>query len=275
MLLRVIRGRVATGRESEFLDICRRQVAERGRAPGLVAFFPGYRRVGGTEQFLLAATWQSDDDAVRSAGPAQNPSVVSVLGEVATVDSFEQFEVVGPTFSGLVDAPGGVVRLTSAFIKPGRRDDLYAWLAGRNRTATSQAQRLLLGWAIGERSLGERRQVISVSVWPSPLVIEALSEPGREGTSLFSAADEFVEETAAEQYQAISLELPHELADIGARRILAARFATREPADQASLALVNSIRSAAEVPISIAPLGAPGTARDVQSWILVARVSAA
>jgi heme-degrading monooxygenase HmoA len=272
MLLRVVRGSVAPGREADFVAICRREVVAGARAPGLVGLFPGYRRVGGTDRFVLASTWESEDDARRTAGTARSTRASTTLADVATIDSVDEFEVGGPAFAGIVDAPGGIVRVTSAFIRPGRRGDLYAWLAAQGRA--TQSQRLLLGWAIGERDVDDRRQVVSVSVWPSPLVIEALADPGRTGTTLFASLDEFVTEAVVEQYQAIALDLPSEVADVTARRMVAARFAARHAADEASRRLTAAIASSAEMPHSVAPLGVPGASSDVPSWIMVARVSA-
>jgi hypothetical protein len=271
MLLRVVGGTVAVGREAEFVDVCRGQVAAGARAPGLVGFFVGYRRSAGTERFILASTWRSEGDARRTTGTSRSFSASTVLAKIAHIDRIEQYELVEPAYGGIVDAPGGVVRVTSALIKPGRRDDLYGWLASQARA--SHAPSLLLGWAIGERDEGERRRVISLSVWPSPLVIEALTEPGREGLPLFAAVDEFVTDATTEQYQAVGLDLPRDVADPGSRRILAARFGERDAADRASLALSAAIASAREAAHSIAALGSPGTSRETRSWILVARVS--
>ena len=44
------------GRESEFVDVSRRQVAEGARLPGLLMFLGGYRRVGGNDEFVLIST---------------------------------------------------------------------------------------------------------------------------------------------------------------------------------------------------------------------------
>lgn len=271
MLLRVATGKVASGRENEFVAICRAQVAADGRAPGLVAFIPGYRRSDGLEQFVLVSTWQTDEDALRVAGPAERSRATTVLGDVATIERIDHYDLIEPAFAGLVDAPGGVVRVTSAFLKTGMRDDFLGWLYEQSRT--SPTRELVLGWALGERVVDGRHQVISVSVFPSPLVIEALIEPGREQAPLVTGADGFVDDVKVETYRTIGLDLPAEMADISARRILAARFATHAQCETASTALAARIASAAEVPIAMAPLGAPGS--DIPSWILVARVSAA
>jgi hypothetical protein len=270
MILRVIRGRVAAGRETDFVETCRQTVADRARAPGLVSFLPGYRRVDGTDRFILVAMWETAEHAARSAGTPENPTVASVLSGVAEVDSLDVYDGLEPIFRGLVDAPGGVIRVTTAAVNPGRRDDVLAWLGGGSRASS---QRLVLGWAIGERTVDGREQMIGVSAWPSPLVIEALSDPGRPGGLLFSGTEDYLSNVVVEQYQAIALDLPAELADLGARRVLGARFGTREPADSAAQALVQALPSASEAPVSVAPLGAPGTASDVRSWILVVRVS--
>ncbi len=273
MIIRLIRGRVLAGRESDFVHLCREQVADGARAPGLISFFPGYHRVDGRDRFVLASTWDSAESAEAVAGAPESPRARTVLADVAELENVEVYEAIEPTFRGIVDAPGGVVRVSTAFVQTGRRADLFSWLAANGQSR--QPQRLVLGWAMGERQVNGRDQILAVSAWPSQLVIEALSEPGSATGLLFANAEDFVSEVAVEQYQAIGLELPDELADVGARRVLAARFATRELADAAGAALVRDVPQAGDAPISVAPLGAPGTATDVASWILVVRVSMA
>ena len=73
MILRVTRGTVVAGREAEFAAICRQQVSDLGHAPGLAAFLPGYRRLGGAEQYILAATWDSEEAALARRGRREQP----------------------------------------------------------------------------------------------------------------------------------------------------------------------------------------------------------
>jgi hypothetical protein len=230
-------------------------------------------RVSGEDQFLFATVWESAEAAERSAGRPAQLTASAVLAEVAQVDSVLVYDALEPVFRGIVDAPGGVVRLTTAQLVPGMRPALVAWLADQARSR--QPQRLVLGWATGERQVDGRHEMVGVSAWPSQLVVEALSEPGAAEGLLYADAGQFVTDVVVESYRAIGLDLPSELSDIGARRVLAARFDEREPADVSAVALAAAIPSAKEMPLSVAPLGAPGTASDVKSWILVVRVSVA
>jgi len=217
--------------------------------------------------------WESSELAEASAGSPESPTARSVLAGVAEVEDVKVYDGIEPAFRGLVDAPGGIVRVSTGTLKPGRRADLTSWLEANGRSV--QRVQLVLGYAMGERIIDGRHEMVAISAWPSPLVIEALSEPGGSGGPLFAGAQEFVDDITVEQYQAIGLDLPSRLFDRGARRVLAARFAAREQADAAAAALAGSLSSIADVPASVAPLGAPGTAAEVRSWILVVRVSLA
>ena len=226
MILRVIRGRVTAGRETDFVVACRQTVVDRGNAPGLVSFFPGYRRVDGAERFILVAMWESSELAEASAGSPESPTARSVLAGVAEVEDVKVYDGIEPAFRGLVDAPGGIVRVSTGTLKPGRRADLTSWLEANGRSV--QRVQLVLGYAMGERIIDGRHEMVAISAWPSPLVIEALSEPGGSGGPLFAGAQEFVDDITVEQYQAIGLDLPSRLFDRGARRVLAAHSPPRQ-----------------------------------------------
>jgi len=275
MLLRSIRGTVVAGRETDFVAACRQQVAERGRAQGLVSFFAGYRRIEGLDRFVLAAVWDTEADAVQSAGDAQTPTVVDILDGIAHIESFDVYSTILPPFRGIVDAPGGVVRVTTARVSFDARERMLSWLRNPSRGRTANVQRLMLGWALGERQLPDEdaMEVLAVSAWPSPLVIEAIADPGRKGEPIYTDVDEFASDSHVEQFQAIGLELPDVMSDLGSRRVICARFGTREAADDAAAALTAAVASPGEANISVAPLGAPGTASDVRAFIVVARVA--
>jgi hypothetical protein len=274
MLLRVIRGVVDAGREADFVAACRQQVADGARAPGLAAFFPGYRRVAGADRFLLASTWDTEEDAVRVAGDVRQSRASEVLAGIASIESIDVYSVLEPAFRGIVDAPGGVIRVTTARVPNERRPQMSDFLNGRSRDRERSVERLVLGWCLAERTIDdEATEVIAVSAWPSPLVIEAVSEAGRSGAPLTSDVDSFASGARVEQFRAVSLELPDELSDVGSRRLIAARFATRETAEGAAGALGEAFPSARDTEMSVAPLGKPGTAADDRSFVLVARVS--
>ena len=275
MLLRVVRGRVLQGQEAEFVQISRRQLAQGARTPGLLAFMGGYRRVGGTDEFALISAWESDADTVHVNDGEGSPRVATVLKDVATIERVEQYELHPPIFRGILDAAGAVIRLSEARIRPGKRNALYAWLAEQDRQL--HTTRMLLGWALGERVVDGEYQVTAASAWPSPLMVEALAEPGRADTSLFAAVDEFVEGISLVQYQAIELQLPRQLADVASRRVVAARFDSAEAAQDAREALTTGADSANEAGISVARLAsdAPAASGASDRHVLVARVSLA
>jgi hypothetical protein len=275
MLLRVVRGQVLHGREAEFVEISRRQLAGGARTPGLIAFMGGYRRVGGADDFALISVWESEADAVQSTGGDGSPLTANALKDVATLDRIEQYELQPPVFRGILDAPGAVIRLSELRIRPGKRDALYAWLTQQERQM--HMTRMLLGWALGERLVDGEYQVTAASAWPSPLMIEALAEPGRADRMLFAAVDEFVEVISLIHYQAIELRLPSQLSDVASRRVVAARFDSEAAAQGAREALTKNADSAIEAGISVARL-----ASDVRPaseagdrHVLVARVSLA
>jgi len=277
MLLRIFKGTVLSGRETDFVALCRQQVADRGRSAGLVTFMPGYRRVGGADRFILAASWESEAAAIEGGGEHDRPIVADVVAGIGVVESVQLYDVIPPIFRGIVDAPGGVVRAVYTRVPRDARDRLVAWIGQPRRRRQVEAQRLLLGWAMGEREVPGTGEVdlVAVSAWPSPLVVESVADPGRDGQSIFEAVDEFAPETRAEQYRAIGLELPDELADLGSRRLLAARFATREQADGAASSLGAMLAASDHPDVSVAPLGAPGMASDRSAFVVVARVSLA
>ncbi|CAN5721906.1 hypothetical protein BH24CHL5_BH24CHL5_09490 [soil metagenome] len=269
MLLRVVRGRVLPGCEDAFVEVCRQQVAQRAQAPGLTAFMAGYRRVEGHDSFILASTWSSEAAAQRGAGDP--PRVYDNLRDVAEVDSLDRYQVFGPPYRGILDAPGAILRVGTATIRAGRRAALHQSIADRRRSFGGE--QLMLGWMMGDRETDGEQRIFAVTAWASPLVIEALAEPGRSGTSLLAAAEEFVTDIAVENFQAIGLQLPAHLADLGSRRVMAARFASRAAAEAAQAALAASLKSVHETPISLAPLGSPGRASAEGAQVLVARVS--
>jgi hypothetical protein len=270
MLLRVVRGTVEEGREADFVATCRQQVADRGRAEGLLAHFAGYRRRKGIDRFFLASTWASPEDADRTAGDDAHPLAARVFAGLARVDVIERYNLLEPVFEGILDAPGGVIRVATGWVVPGRREEMLAWMAGRRRFSS---QNLMLGWAVGERRVDGREEFMAISAWPSPLVIEALVEPGREGMPLKAAIDRFAQTAAVERYQAICLDLPEGMADREARRVIAARFLGQTQADLTAGDLRSALPSARDDPIEVAPLGVPGSAPDPRRFVLVARVA--
>ena len=275
MLLRVIRGTVSEGRENDFVAVCRQQVADLGRAPGLTAFISGYRRVDGVDRFILASTWTSDEQAIHAAGSIDSPIAAQRLAGVATVETVDVYEVIEPSFKGIVDAPGGVVRFTTGRVVVANRTRMLSWLQNPRRDRAKDIQHLMLGWAVGERATpdGQAVEVVAVSAWPSPLVIEAIADPGRAGAPLYAEIDEFASDFRVEVYRAIGLELPDEMSDIGTRRVIAARFRAHDAADAAARALSAAVARPREAQISVAPLGAPGEAASDGSYVLVARVA--
>src|SRR5687767_7515825 len=116
MSLRVVRGRVEPGRSSEFIDICRWQVAQGARTPGLLTFMGGYRRVEGIDEFVLASAWESQAAAELATGVDTNLRAAVNLRDVATIDSLDQYDLLPPLFRGILDAPGAVLRVTQARI---------------------------------------------------------------------------------------------------------------------------------------------------------------
>jgi heme-degrading monooxygenase HmoA len=275
MLLRIIRGNVVAGREADFIAICREQVAGGARSPGLAAFFCGYQRNDGVDRFVIASVWETEEDAVHAGGERDNPRIVKVARGVATISSADYYSAFEPIFRGIVDAPGGVIRLTSARVSREQRQQMLDWLRSQPRQRMANTQRLLLGWSLAERELpdGDGVEVVAISAWPSSLVIEAASDPGRSGAPLYADLDTFAADSTVEQFRAIALELPESLSDVTSRRLIAARFEAREQAEGAARALSHLLAGPRGAHINVAPLGAPGTASDDLSYVLVARVA--
>jgi hypothetical protein len=228
----------------------------------------GYQRIGGIDRFVLASSWSSEEDERRVAGAPEEPKSAAVMSGVGFIDTVERYTLLEPVFEGMLDAPGAVLRLTTATLRPGQREPLLAELFSRRR---EMRREMILAWALGERERDGKVELMAISAWPSQLVVEAISEPGRAGTLLFAAFDEFVTDTTLESYQAIELQLPESLADLGTRRVLAARFDSRSAAEDAQAAL-KRIDSAGDSPVSVAPLGSPGRAPIDGQHVLVARV---
>src|SRR5947208_1622305 len=147
MLLRVIRGNVVAGREADFIAICREQVSGGARSPGLAAFFCGYQRNDGVDRFVLASVWDSEEDAAQVGGDPSHPRVADIAAGVATIESAIHYSALDPIFHGIVDAPGGVIRLSSARVSRDGRDGLLNWLRSQPRQRVANTQQLLLGWA--------------------------------------------------------------------------------------------------------------------------------
>lgn len=238
-------------------------------------FLGGYRRVGGSDEFVLISTWDSEEDATQGTGGSGQLRAASVLADVATIESLDSYRMVPPLFKGILDQPGAVIRLSSAVLKPGMHDALYRWLDQKEREI--RATRLLLGWALGERVVGGQTELMAVSAWPSPLLIEALAEPGRQGMPLFAEVEQFISDAVVTQYQAIELQLPARLSDVASRRIVAARFDSEEAAGRAREAISVACVSANEAGISVAKLASDAVRRvgAPERHVMVARVSLA
>ena len=272
VILRVIRGHVLGDRESEFVAICRRQAAGSGRAPGLVGFLPGYRRVEGADRFLLASTWRSEEDMRRTAGETAHPNAVDNLRGVAEIDTVDVYELREPVYEGLLDTPGAVLRVTLATVREGRLEQMLREGAVRLRQLVDE--NLLLAWMVGVREVGSRLELVAISAWPSPLVIEALNEPGQL-MAMFAASNNLVTDVQIEHFQAIELQLPDEMSDISTRRVVAARFGSLGEAHAARDALLAIITPAAdpgEAPVIVAPLGTASRTAEASDQLLVARV---
>jgi hypothetical protein len=234
----------------------------------LLGFMAGYQRIDGIDRFVLASTWSTEEDERRVAGAPDRPKSAEVMSGIAEIDSVDHYTLLKPVFEGILDVPGAVLRVTGAKLLPGKREALFAELFSSRR---QMRQEMILAWALGEREVDGTTEMMAISAWPSPLVIEALAEGGQAGTPLFAAFAEFVVEPTLESYQAIELQLPDSLADLGARRVIAARFDSRSAAELAQAALTE-VESAAESPSSVAPLGSPGRAAIDGQHVLVARV---
>lgn len=270
-LLRVVRGRILDGKRPEFMDVCRSQVAGGARSVGLLSFMGGFRRVDEGNDFILASTWESDAAAAPVVGADDaHPNVASNLRDIAVVDHLDRYTVRPPVFRGILDAPGAVIRVVHATIREGRRDDLYRWLYQKEREI--RGRRMVLGWAMGDRPTDGRHEVIGITAWPSPLTIEAVAEPGRTGTAIFAAVEEFVTDITLQQYQSLELDLPHRLSNVAGRRVLVARFGSESAANQARDALADTAKSAAESGISVARAASAGL-EEGDSHLIVARVS--
>ncbi len=273
VILRVAQGHVLGDREAEFVDICRRQIADGARERGLMGFLPGYRRVAGADRFVLASTWTTPDEMTRVAGEADRPLAAENLRGVAELESVDLYELREPVFEGILDTPGAVLRFTTATIREGRHDE---WLSlGTSRLRQLVDGNLLLGWMVGVREGGDGgMEAALISAWPSPLVIEALTEPGQLIT-MFATTDRLMTDVRVEHFQAIELLLPDELGGRSTRRVVAARFNSRAEAQAARDGLLAIIADALDAPISVAPLGTPGRPQDPGEHVLVARIALA
>lgn len=270
MHMLVLRGRVRAGHQADVVELARRQVSAGSRASALTAFMAGYRRVAGTEHFLLVSTWESDRAALEIVG-VDGQDVGRTADGTIDIDRVDAYELITPAFTGILDAPGAVIRFSEARLQPGRRDALRSWLQSKRREL--RGQEWLLAWAIGERAATEGPpQLVSASGWASPLLIEQFGDPGRaSGAALFADLDEFVADFHTERYQALELGLSGALADAHARRVIAARFRSEDVAKSARASLAESVGSASENSISIARLG--GADYGTEPRILVARVT--
>jgi heme-degrading monooxygenase HmoA len=270
MYMRVLRGQVLDGHEPDFVELSRRQASAGARARGMIAFMAGYRRVEHAECFVLVSTWESER-AARRRGYTGSGRAARSLAAAIRVERVDTYELIPPAFAGVLDAPGAVIRLSEAWLRPGRREALLSWLRAKNREL--HGQHWLMAWAMGEHAGPDgAHRLACASGWASPLLIEQFGDPGRTpGAALFADLDEFVTDFRAERYQAIELALPDTLTGAGARRVIAARFHSEDAAQAARGYLAQSVASASENSISIARMG--GVDDGTEPRILVARVT--
>lgn len=270
MPLRLFRGRVTPGREEDFIALLRSGVEREAPAPGLLGFMAGYRRVdGGTEKFLLASAWESEADLRRSVGddPLGHPNTVDKMAGVAEAEAIDHYNLVLPRPIGLLDAPGAVIRATHCYVRPGQLEPLKGWLARKGRQI-DQANAMIatmFGWREGDG----RIEGVGVSAWPSPLQYEAIADAGLADTILFHEMDDYVTDFEVEIYQAIELRLSPRLQELGLRRLIVARFASPESADQARQRLADTTEDA---DVSVASMGGGS---ESHSQVFVARVELA
>ena len=238
---------------------------------GLLSYMPGYRRVERSDHFIMASTWLDEASVVEAVGkqPIERPSSAGVMAGVAEFEEVVHYDLLEPIHRGLLDAPGAVLRSIEATVAPGRLDDLLRLVRDIDREL--HVLRMVLGYAIGVRTVDGVQRVHSVAAWASPLQIEELAEEGRAGKTMFAALDELISDVTIVQYQAIELKLPEELADTGGRRIIAARFPTRAAAGRATAAIEMGFPSAGEAGVFVARLG--GTTGKGEQHVLVARMT--
>ncbi|HEY7599346.1 MAG TPA: antibiotic biosynthesis monooxygenase [Candidatus Limnocylindrales bacterium] len=267
MPLRLFHGRVTAGREADFIELLRRGVERESPAPGLLSYMCGYRREGGVDRFLLASAWESEADIERAVGPDPlgHPNTLVKMAGLIELDSVAHYELIRPLPSGILDAPGAVIRQTHCYVKPGRFEELRDWLARKARDI--DASHVMLGWMLGWRRQGERIEGVGVSAWPSPLQYEAVADAGLASTILFREMEDFVTDFSVEVYQAIELQLSSRLASLGGRRLIVARFDSSGAADQARLVLSDRLAPNDGSDVSVARLAGPADAQ-----VFVARV---
>jgi heme-degrading monooxygenase HmoA len=270
MHMLVLRGRVRDGNQPDVVELARRQASAGNRTPGLIAFMAGYRRVARAERFVFVSTWKSERAALEIVGVNGDHAARAARGAV-DIDRVDAYRLVAPAFAGILDAPGAVIRLSEARLRPGRHAALRRWLEAKQREL--RGQHWLMAWAMGERADADGSQRLAcASGWASPLLIEQFGNPGRAaGAALFADLDGFFADFHTERYQAIELALSDTRADASARRVIAARFRSEAAAQHARSSLAESIGSASENSMSVARLS---SAEDgTEPRILVARVT--
>ena len=270
MPLRLLRGRVLAGHEEEFDARLRDGVESIAPAAGLQSFMAGYRRLEGQEKFVLASAWDSDEHLVRALGddPLRNPRLFASIGGAAELENVEHYQLIRPLPAGLLDAPGAVLRVARAVLRPGRFEALLDWLERKEREIN--AAQLLLGWMVGWREREGRTEFAGVSAWASPLQYEAIADAGLGGAMLFADLAGFVTDFEVELYQAIELRLSARLQSLGGRRLIVARFDSPHSAAQARAGLIRAFVTADD-DVSVARMA--GGASDRQ--VFVARVQLA
>jgi hypothetical protein len=268
MPLRLFCGRVIAGREDDFIDMLRRGVERESPAPGLLSYMCGYRREEGVDRFLLASAWNSEEELVAAVGkdPLRHPDALDKMAGVIEAEQIEHFELVRPLPAGILDAPGAVIRMSRAVVRPGRLEALLAFLARKQREI--DAAKLLLGWMIGWRQRGDRMEWAGVSAWPSPLQFEAIADSGLADSMLFAELDELITDFRLEVYQAIELQLSEKLASWGGRRLIVARFDSPDAAALARQVLTERLGDGAGSDVTVARLAS----RAADAQVFVARV---
>jgi hypothetical protein len=269
MPLRLFRGRVLSGRETDFIDLLRRGVEREAPAPGLLSFMAGYRRVSGSDRFVLASAWDSEDDLRRALGadPIGHPNTLDKMAGVIEAEQIDHYELIRPVPSGLLDAPGAVLRVTRAIVLPGRFDALRTWLARKQREFTTA--QMMLGWLVGWREREQRIEIAGVSAWASPMHFEAVADSGDAGRMLFTELDEYLTDFELEIFQAIELRLSPRLALLGGWRLIVARFESPNAAAGAREVLEEHLAPRSGAEVSFAPM-ASREAHEAQ--VFVARV---
>ena len=163
MILRLLRGRVARGDESNLTRFVRDEgIARALRVPGLISFQPAIRQVGDCTELVMASTWTGFDDMAAAGLGLRQPLTIPELFPMLEDSVADHYELVIGESRGM-PLRQAKLRLTRIPIKPNHESAYYA--AVRQWAERMLDRAGLVSFTLGRRVAGRQDEIVAVQIF--------------------------------------------------------------------------------------------------------------